>query len=325
MSPYKSTTAMLVAGIALGFYQQSSWAASCCGGGGSTSLVLPKFSRSMLDVSLDYEQYDGFWDNDGNWKQDPPGSDLNQYRMNFGYAHRLSENWQASVSIPYAWNRNQYASLERNTDGLGDTTLSFWYESFEKITCVWDVVTWEDLLPAVYWGGALTVPTGTSPYDDVEDNFDITGRGAYRFDLSVLVEKTIYPWNASFNASYGKYLERSVNREYGTHVEPYDKQLGDRINATLSLGYTHFTDQMNSLTTTVSYTYLEEEESEIDGVTDPTSGFQKESIALALAWATADRNWITTVTWSHAPKSDDWGVNFPSTDILTVGLTHVLR
>jgi len=300
-------------------------AASCCGGGSASSLILPKFSRAMIDVSMDYEHYDGFWDNQGKISMDPQGSDLNQYRLNLGYAQRLAPRWQASVTLPYVWNKNQYANLQRDTSGIGDASLSAWYEAFDKIACVWEVKNWEDLLPAIYWGGTLTLPTGISPYDDVADNFDITGRGAYRLDASVLIDKTIYPWNASISASYGKYLERPVNREYGTYVAPYDKQLGDRVNYIAAFGYTYFTDTMESLTGTLSYAYLKEDQAEIDGVTDTTSGLRKESIAATMAWASEDRDWVAKLTWSHAPQRDGWGRNFPTTNIITAGVSHVLR
>ncbi|MBT3205880.1 MAG: hypothetical protein HOM14_07120 [Gammaproteobacteria bacterium] len=303
----------------------SAWAASCCGGGSGSGLILPKFSRAMLDLSTSYEHYNGFWDNNGDWVADPQGSDLNQYRLNFGYAHRLAPRWQVSASLPYTWNKNQYSKLQRDTNGIGDSSVSVWYEAFDKIACVWEVNTWADLMPAIYWGGTLNLPTGISPYGDVQDNFDITGRGFYRFDASVLIDKTIYPWNASFSANYGKYLERPINREYGTYVEPYDKKLGDRFSSTLTFGYTHFTDEMNSITTTFAYSYLKEDKSEIDGITDPTSGFRKKSMALTLAWATHSRDWVTKLSWSHSPTEDGWGYNFPATDVITVGVSHVLR
>jgi len=301
------------------------FAASCCGGGSAASLILPKFSRAMVNISSDYEHYDGFWDKDGNYTADPKGSDLNQYRLNLGYAQRLAPRWQAAVTLPYVWNRNQYSQLQRNTDGLGDATVSLWYEAFDKIACVWDVKTWQDLMPAIYWGGTLTLPTGVSPYDDVGDNFDITGRGFYRLDASVLIDKTVYPWNASVSASYGRYLERPVNREYGNYVEPYDKRLGDRFNASASFGYTYFMDTMESLTGTLAYAYMKEDKARIDGEIDTTSGMRKESVAVTLAWASEDRDWVGKLTWSHAPASDNWGQNFPKTDILSVGVGHVLR
>ena len=65
---------------------------------------------------------------------------------------------------------------------LGDMTLGLTYEAFDGIKCIWKVRDWRDLIPAAYFGVALTVPTGISPYDDVANNFDITGRGFYRLD-----------------------------------------------------------------------------------------------------------------------------------------------
>lgn len=307
------------------FYSAQLEAASCCGGGSSSSLVLPKFSQAMVDASFDYEVYKGFWNQDGDWTQDPKGSDLKQYRLNLGYAHRLAPRWQASASLPYVWNQNKYASMSRNTSGIGDAAVSMWYEAFDKVSCVWEVNSWQDLKPAVYWGGSLTVPTGTSPYDDVQDNFDTTGRGFYRLDLSMLMDKTVYPWNASFQVTYGKHLQRSVNREYGTYVDPYRKQLGDRFNSSLSFGYTYFTDAMESLTGTLAYAYLKEGKGTIDGDTDPNSGMEKRSLAASVAWATEDRDWVTKFTLSHAPTNDGWGRNFPATNVFTVGATHVLR
>jgi len=300
-------------------------AASCCGGGSAASLVLPKFSRAMVEVSLDAEHYDGFWNADGYWRKDPPDTDLNQYRLNVGGAYRVASRWQAFAVVPYVWNRNEYSGLSRDTDGLGDSTVGVWYEAFDDIRCIWRVGSWQDLKPAIYWGAALTVPTGTSPYDDVEDNFDITGRGFYRLDGSVLLDKTIYPWSASLQLTYGHHFERSVNREYGNDVEPYDKRLGDRASGTVTFGYTHFTGAMHSVTGSASFTDLWEDKARIDGHRDPTSGMRKRAVGGALAWAVPDRNWIVKLAYSHALQYDGWGRNFPTTDVLSVGISHVFR
>ncbi|MCF6235184.1 MAG: hypothetical protein L3J70_02210 [Gammaproteobacteria bacterium] len=317
--------ATLLAGTVLLSTTTTVNAASCCGGGSATSLVLPKFSRSMVDGSLDIERYDGFWNKEGDHISDPPGSDLNQYRLNFGYAHRLASRWQASVIIPYVWNDNQYSGLSSQTRGLGDATFNLWYEAFDGMTCVWKVKSLEDLKPAAYFGATLTVPTGVSLFDDVENNFDITGRGFYRLDGTMLLEKTIYPWNASLLLSYGKYFERSVNREYGKYIEPYEKNLGDRFLGTLSLGYTQFLKSMDTLTYTMALSHLQEDEAEIDGYNDSISAFDKRSVALTAAYATMNRDWVFKVTWSHAIDRDGWGENFPTTDVLTLGVSRVLR
>ncbi len=318
------TLFLLCGGIAL-LSSPECQAASCCGGGSASSLILPKFSRAMSDISFDMEKYDGFWNQEGEHTPDPPGSDLNQYRLNLGYAHRFAPRWQGSITLPYVWNENDYAGLSSSTNGLGDATVSLWYENFDGIQCVWKVKSLEDLKPATYFGATLTIPTGVSPYDDVKNSFDITGRGFYRLDGSLLLDKTVYPWNASLLLSYGTHFERSVNREYGNYVEPYKRRLGDRMLATLSLGYTQFLESMSTLTYTLAYSDLQENEGKVDGHRDPATGFRKRSIAATLAFATFDRDWVVKFTWSHAFRGDDWGENFPTTDVYTVGVSHVYR
>ena len=317
--------ALIVGAGAICFSSPALWAASCCGGGSATSLILPKFSQSMLDVSLSAESYDGFWDGNGDYHSDPPGSDLNQYRLSLGYAMRLAPRWQAAIVAPYVWNSNQYAGLSSSTKGLGDMTLGLTYEAFDGIKCVWKVKNWQDLIPAVYYGVSLTVPTGISPYDDVANSFDITGRGFYRLDGNILLDKTIYPWNASLLFSYGKYLERDVNREYGKYVEPYEKQLGDRMLGTATFGYTHFLDNMDTMTFSLAYSHLQEDAGSIDGRTDFTSEMEKNSIAATMAYSTMNRDWVYKLSWSHASPNDGQGQNFPVTDIVTLGVSHVFR
>ena len=299
-------------------------AASCCGGGSATSLILPKFSPAMIDISLDIEDYDGFWNKDGDHIKDPPEADLKQYRLNMGYAHRLASHWQASITLPYVWNDNQYSGLTSKTNGLGDSTFNLWYEAFNAVTCIERITELADLKPATYFGIALTLPTGISPYDDVKSNFDITGRGFYRLDATMLLEKTIYPWSASLLLSYGKYLERSINREYGKYVEPYDKNLGDRLLGTFSVGYTQFLDSMNTMTYTLAFSHLQEDEGKINGNTSSISRFKKRSFALTAAYATMNRDWVFKASWNHAIDRRGWGENFPTTDVITLGVTYVL-
>ena len=52
-------------------------------------------------------------DGDGDYHNDPAGSDLNQYRLSFGYAHRLSSRWQAAIV-------RGLVALEAEIDGIGE-------------------------------------------------------------------------------------------------------------------------------------------------------------------------------------------------------------
>lgn len=304
----------------------SAWAGSCCGGGGGTTLVLPKFYQGMVDVSFDMEKYRGFWNQDGKYTPDPPGSDLRQYRLNLGYAQRLASRWQASVAVPYVWNVNEYSGFTSRTYGIGDTTLNLWYEAVDDKSA-WKIRELKDLIPSITIGPSLLVPTGISPYDDVHSSFDVTGRGFYRLDGNVLIAKTLHPWSASVSLSYGTYLERSVNREIpNKYVEPYHKRLGDRSSAAVSLSYIYYLGSAgDTLTGTASYSHLREEDGTIDGVRYPNSGFRKDSIGGTIAYSSTDHDWSIRAAWNHAVRQDGWGENFPTTDIYTLGVSYGFR
>lgn len=317
-------TATLLAVVAV-LMPHTSWAGSCCGGGSPTSLIVPKFARAIADMSFDAEIYDGFWNQDGKHTADPPRSDLKQYRLNLGYAHRLAQNWQAGISLPYVWNENRYSGMSSSTSGLGDTTVSLWYEAVDDESS-WKVHNLSDLVPAVTLGLSLLVPTGISPYDDVNSSFDVTGRGFYRLDGNLLIDKTIQPWNASLAFTYGTHFERSINREYGAYTEPYRKDLGDRLSASASVGYRWvFGTRGDTLTTTVAYAYLQEDRGSINGATDTTTGMEKQSATLSFNYANLDRDWSLRLAWNHAIAEDGWGKNFPTTDIITTGVRYVFR
>lgn len=307
------------------FFPLSAWAGSCCGGGGGSTLVLPKFYQSMLDVSFDLEKYDGFWDQHGTYTRDPAGSDLRQYRLNLGYAQRFSPRWQASVAVPYVWNDNEYSGLTSRTDGLGDTTLNLWYEALDDVSA-WKIREAKDLVPSVTIGPSLLIPTGTSPYDNVTSSFDVTGRGFYRLDGNVLVSKTLHPWGASLAGSYGTYIERPVDREYGTYVKPYHKKLGDRSFVSGSVSYIYSLGSGgDTLTGTASLSQLREANTSYDGVESPSSGFRKDAVTGTIAYSSTDHDWGVRASWCHTVKQDGWGENFPATDIYTIGVSHGFR
>lgn len=304
----------------------TSFAASCCGGGNASSLVLPKFGKKMLDASFDIEDYKGFWNQDGDYIEDPKGADLNQYRLNLGYAQRLTKNWQASIILPYVWNDNQYSGISSQEHGFGDANLSFWYEAFDRVTCVYQVNSLADLKPSIYMGGSLTLPTGNSAYGDSANNsFEITGRGMYRFDANLIIEKTIYPYTIMLQGSYGKYLARSVNQEYGKAVEPYTKRLGDRKFFSASTAYTFFLEDLDTLTFTAALSDLRENSGKIDQDSDPQTEMRKQSAAITSSYASADLRYIYKASWSHAFQQDGRGKNFTVTDIFTLGISYAFN
>ena len=315
-------TAALLAGAAT-LFPATSFAASCCGGGSATSLNVPKYAAAVADLSFEMELYDGYWNQSRKYVADPPGSDLKQYRLNAGLGYRLARDWQTSISLPYIWNDNKYSGVSSQTNGLGDTSISLAYELLDDESS-WKVQEAKDLIPGVSLGLSLLLPTGISPYDDQQSSFDITGRGFYRLDGTLLIEKTIRPWNASISLAYGTYFERSINREYGKYVEPYKKKLGDRFSASLSTGYIYVLGTGgDSITGTVSYAYLNEGDASFIGKPDSGSGFDKQSVGVVVSYTNNDSNWSFRTGWNHAINQSGWGRNFPTTDVISMGVRYV--
>ncbi|MBI5067256.1 MAG: hypothetical protein HZB56_03380 [Deltaproteobacteria bacterium] len=321
----EGTSLLAVLALAASLAPGAARAASCCGGGGGGAAMLARGDRAMADLSLEWERYDGFWDLDGRHRPDPAGSSLSQVRATLAGGLRLAPSWQVAGALPFAWNRNTYSGLSTRTRGPGDIAISVWFEALDERSA-WRMKEAADLVPSVTIGLGLTVPTGVSPYDDVPSSFDVTGRGFYRLDASLLVEKSYRALSLSLSGAYGRHLARPVNRVYGKWVEPYRKRLGDRASAGLSLGYRHFVGTAgHSLTATASLAWLQEAAGILGGSRDPTSSIARTAAGLALSFASTDSDWAARLSWSHAIQRQGWGENFPTTDIFTLGVRRALR
>ncbi|MFO1525979.1 MAG: hypothetical protein U1F16_08395 [Turneriella sp.] len=304
---------------------QRVFAGSCCGGGTAGALLMPKSAKWLFAASGDFEKYNGYFDRGGKYLSDPPNSDLRQYRLNGGVAVRLASRWQAALASGYVFNSNKYSGLVSNTNAPADSVASLTYETFDNIRCVWRVRKWQDAIPAVYLASQLTLPTGVSPYDNVQSSFDITGRGFYRLEGKAIVEKTIYPFTLALTMHYGTHFARPVNRDYGLYVEPYRKRLGDRFTGTAALSYTYFTESMSSLTISASYTYLYEADATINGYVDKTTGFERHLFGASLAWATPERDLVYSLSYNPALHEPGLQRNFPATHAFSLGVNYVIR
>lgn len=311
--------ALAFSGCAL-FLSIATHAASCCGGGAGNSIILPKFENHMLDVSTGYVHYDGFWDSAGNKKQDPANATLTQQTLNTSYATRLAEQWQANVFIPVTINESKYGDSTEYQTGIGDMQVGIWYEAFERVTCVYKITGWQSLKPSLYFGSQLTLPTGYSQHShEVKSNFDITGRGFYRWDMSTIIEKTVYPWTLSYQHTLGYHLERPVNQEYGNAVTPYDKQLGTTNSWSLAGSYTWFLPDYSMLSLTITHAEMKERDARIDSERIDNTGFTESRLAASLVWNSTSRDWLVKTSFSEALT----GRNYSKTHTVNIGASYV--
>jgi hypothetical protein len=297
-------------------------AASCCGGGGGGGVVLPRAAWWMVDVAADYERYDGFWDGSGSYFPDPAGTRLQQWRATLSLAGRLFPGASASLSLPWAWNANRFTGIDSHTSGPGDTTLAFWWEALDEKTA-WRMRDLSDLVPNLTIGPSLTIPTGVSPYDEVENSFDVTGRGFYRLDGNLQVDKGYRAFSAALAFSYGFHFARPVNRFYGKLVEPFRRNLGDRLSASATLGYRYVLRAAgDSVTANLTYAFVHEGEGVKDGAPDPTFAMRKHSLGASFTYASTDHPWSARASWTHAFQRAGWGENFPVTDVVSLGVRY---
>lgn len=300
-------------------------AASCCGGAGGGAVAVPRDARFVVDLSAEHEAYSGLWDQGGRHRLDPPGSDPAQRRLGLGVGWRFAKDWQAGFSVPWVWNDNRFATYSRRTSSLGDATLTAAWDLHAERS-IWKVLSPADLLPSVTVGAALTVPTGLSPYDAISDQYDVTGRGFYRLDATLQVEKSFRGLSTSLAAAYGTHRPRSVNRFNGLYQAPYTERLGDRASATLSAGYRVFVGSAgDSLAATATFSWLYEADRTLGGRRQDATGLFKTAVAGTVTWAGTDRDWSLRASWSHALRADGWGAGFPTTDVVTLGYRHVVR
>jgi hypothetical protein len=294
-------TCKTLTGLILLAASAASYGASCCGGGAGSALILPKFNGSMWSLNATQEHFDGYWDQSGRHKDDPEGSELNQYTLTAGYVQRLAPNWQLGASLPLVMNDNQYSGDANRNTALGDANVFVWYETFDNVTCIYKIRGWQSLKPSVYLGANLVVPTGISPYTGhVDNSAQTTGRGFYRLDANLSVEKTVYPWSVALNYTHGEYLSRMVNNEYGSAVEPYRKTPGARRNVSGSLAYTWFLSSLDMLNLSYAHSELHEGQGTLDGVTDSSSDFHKISHSLSLGYVSPARDWNSKISISNA-------------------------
>lgn len=307
--------------LALPFFLISnlSYGASCCGGGASSGVILPKFNQSMWDIGLATESDQGEWRENGTHQKTLAGSEFNQQRINLNYAQRLSDNWQINFSLPLVNNLSESSGKEHNNFGAGDLQISTWYEAFENVTCVYKITNLESLKPSIYFGANLILPTGTSAYSDDANEHNVHGLGFYRLDASMIIEKTVYPFSLSYQASYGEHFERPISQQSGQAITPYDLKLGARTNQSLTLGYTIFLPTLSMLTFSSSVSEVVQAKNKADGVTDETTGFDKKSLGLSLGYLTPARDWTFKLSSSYAFG----GNNTTKTYLTSLGVSRV--
>lgn len=195
----KFSSAVLVLGSWL--LAGSAWAQACCGAGATVTPARLAPCESWL-VGLQVrgtEQIGSF--SSGSFQPVPKGASEQDFGQSLIGAARLSERWQAALSLPVVETRRQFPGLTSSGGGLGDADLLARYDA------IWsDRSSW---LPGVALFAGLTMPTGRA-IDQVSSDVNATGTGRWAPRVGVALEALSGRWFGQLASFLGHGTPRTV-------------------------------------------------------------------------------------------------------------------
>lgn len=223
----------------MSLFSQDLLAQACCVGSTYDLAVLSLNKRVLFGAGYNYDNYLGVWDQEGSWKKNNNTSW--QMRPSFNSAYRFNKHIQASISVPFVFNRNELPGLNPSGSGIGDITVGGRYEFMHEFQLIEDEKKIEVDRKTPYLAATfgLVFPTGRSD-EDASGEYSITGKGYYSTLLGVSFLKTLpgdkfqlgadVSWQHNFRKTYEKY--------FGSELQtPYTKTVGDRFNYSISASY----------------------------------------------------------------------------------------
>jgi hypothetical protein len=214
-------------------------AQSCCGGSFYDIAVLSLDKKALFNVGVNYDNYNGVWNQNGEWKK----LNITSWQMKplVAAAYRFNEYLQAGMTIPYVINRNELPGLNPQASGLGDISVSGRFELFHEFQRFKENGRFqvERKKPYLALTAGLTFPTGVSD-ETAKTEAEIMGKGIFSSSLGLSAIKSVIQnkfqigldlnWQHNFEKKYDKLYNEELQ------ISQY-KKLGDRFNYGLSFIY----------------------------------------------------------------------------------------
>lgn len=221
------------------FIYNNSFSQSCCGGSIYDVAVLSLDKKALVNFGFNYDNYNGVWDQSGEWKKITNTSW--QIKPVLSGAYRFDNHWQAGISIPYVINRNELPGLNPQGSGFGDISMSGRYEIFHEFQRykVANKNKVDEKKPYLALTFGLTLPTGVSEETALTEA-KITGKGFYSTSLGISALKSIVKdkFQIALDLGWMHYFKKNYNEMYGSQLSStFSKQAGERFNYGLSFNY----------------------------------------------------------------------------------------
>lgn len=221
-----------------------------CGGGTSDIGVLALDGRALFGIGFNYDHYLGVWNEYSKWLSS--ANTQNQTKVFIGGSYRFNRHIQFGFSVPYVWNYNNIPGLKARSGGIGDITISGRYEFFHEFQLrkINGKNRIDKVKPYLAVTFGITLPTGKS-IETAEHETDITGKGYYVTSLGISLIKSLIRsrlqvstdlnWQHCFKKTYDKYFGQ-------VQQNPFNQQLGDRFNYSITLNYIFGSEHAVSVT-----------------------------------------------------------------------------
>lgn len=186
-----------VISVALGLIGiQSAYGAACCGGGFALPGMITGDEKASLTGSYSLSEIIYDVNAEGWWKNHQDGARTGTMRLDV--AQVFADRFQVGAGIPFTDAGVQ--SLK-----LADVSAHLGYEFLPD----WD---YNPLRPHGIAYLAIKMPTGSSVYDQVDDQYQSpTGKGFWTIGAGALLNKSWSEWDALLGFELHRSLARSVN------------------------------------------------------------------------------------------------------------------
>jgi hypothetical protein len=211
---------------------------SCCGGSLYDIAVLSLDKKALFTVGVNYDNYNGAWNQNGEWRK----LNITSWQMKplIAGAYRFNKFIQAGLTIPYVINRNELPGLKPQASGLGDLSVSGRFELFHEFQRYKTSERFkvDANTPYLAITGGIIFPTGTSD-ESASTEAEITGKGIFSTSLGLSAVKSIIQnkfqialdlgWQHNFEKTYDKYFNEPQS--------PEKRKSGDKFIYGLSFIY----------------------------------------------------------------------------------------
>ncbi len=202
------------------FLVSGSWACDICGCGvgGSYIGILPEFHRHIAGIRYRSNSLQTHLGAGGNITYLTSTEKYSTLELWGGFT--AGKKFRIMATVPYAFNERINQGISKNKNGLGDISLTGYYQLLNNAKTVMN----EKLLVQSFWiGGGLKLPTGKYTAADKENTSQNTnlfqlGTGSIDFNLNAMYDIRFQDAGLNLSAGYKINTNNKDQYSYGNKI-----------------------------------------------------------------------------------------------------------